>query len=191
MNSRLAFGNASLLGAFICLLGAPLGHGSDIVVAGKVRHEAVLKAGNAAATTYEVTTERYIVEAGPANVGSMIILDNDLVQSLCRDKDGCYAVLQMVNWDAAGQPGNVASRTAQLFLSETSEWWRLADLDIAGLDDNNSISDWSIFDCFFSDAETGGGDNVRSDEAAGFGLLNTEGGSYSDATTTCRLLLSD
>lgn len=191
MENWLSFFGVSLFAAFIALVIAPLGHGSDVVVAGKVRHEAVLKLGNAAATAYEVTTERYIVEAGPASAGILVPLDHDLVTALCRDKDGCYFVLQMLNWEAAEQPGNVASRTSHLFLSETAGWWRLADVDIGGQDDNDVSSDWSSWDCFFSDSETAGSSNQRFDTAPGFGLLNVAGGSYSDATTICRVMLID
>ena len=192
MDSRLAFASASLLAAFITLLPtAPPVHASDIVVKGKVHHDAVYKAGNAAATSYEVTTERYIVEAVPANVGSVVALDHALVQALCRDKDGCYLVLQMVNWDSGGQPGNVASLSAHLFLSEDSNWWRLSDVHVDGLDSNDTPQEWTVYDCYFGDAETAGNSNQRFDAGPGFGLLNIAGGSFSDDTTTCRVLLSD
>lgn len=95
----------------------------------------------------------------------------------------------MINWDGTGQ---IASRTARLFLSETNTAWRFADHDTSGIDSNAAIQEYAVFDCYFTDAETPtGAPNGRTDAAAGFGLLNIAGGLYSDATTTCRVVMID
>jgi hypothetical protein len=98
----------------------------------------------------------------------------------------------MINWDSPGQPGAAASRTDRLFISETSRWWRFSNIDITGLDNNALANDFSAYDCYFSDAETySGAVNGRNDSGIGFGLLNLAGGNYSDATTTCRVIIID
>lgn len=158
---------------------------------GNVTVQAVLQTDDALPATYPVSTLRYIVEATPGMVGEVLELDHDIVESLCRDKDGCEVSIQLVNWDAGGQPGNVASRTTRLFLSETSRWWRMSDIDITGFDDDDGPHQWDVFECIFTDAETyGGSQNARLDSAPGFGLLNQVGGN-SDANTTCRAVLTD
>lgn len=131
------------------------------------------------------------MEAGPADVGTVKPLDVPIVDQLCRDDDGCQVTLQMVNWDAVNQPGNVASRSVRLFISQTSRWWRTSS-DIFGLDVDSTLDDFILFDCYLTDAETPtAGANQRADTNAGFGLLNVAGGSYSDATTTCRVAIED
>ena len=159
---------------------------------GNITFQAVLQTNDELPEAYEVSTLRYIVEATPGMVGEVLELDHDIVESLCRDKDGCDVTLQMVNWDGPGQPGSVASRTARLFLSETSGWWRMADTDLTAIDDDDNTNDWFYGDCYFTDAETyGASANTRLDSAPGWGLLNVAGGSFSDANTTCRVVLTD
>jgi hypothetical protein len=149
----------------------------------------VLKVDLAAPTTFAVTGERYVVEATAASVGQVVPLDHALVQSLCRDKDGCEVTVSMINWDGAGQS---ASRTERLFLSETGGGWRFANIDVFGVDAASGSQDHAVFDCYLSDAETYTGvPNGRADAGAGFGLLNTAGGGYSDITTTCRVVIID
>ncbi len=161
-------------------------------VEGEIRAQGVLKVGTAAPTSYSISTQRYVVEAPPSVVGQVIPLDVGLVDALCRDKDGCLVTLQMVNWDSAGHPGAVASKEERLFLSETSGWWRFTNNDVAGLDGNASLCEWPVFDCVFTDAESyTGTPNGRTDAGPGFGLLNLAGGSYSDTTTTCRIVIQD
>ncbi len=165
---------------------------TELDVAGTVQSEAVLKSGTAAPTSYKITTRRYIVEAPPSSVGVVVKLDNSIMDDLCRDKDGCDITIQMVNWNTS-QPGNVASRYfRKFFVSESSRWWRIADYDTASLDNNGGIGEWSAWDCYFTDAETSTStSNGRADNAAGFGLLNVKGGSYSDSTVTCRVVIED
>ncbi|MCZ7687645.1 MAG: hypothetical protein M5U28_56460 [Sandaracinaceae bacterium] len=138
-----------------------------------------------------MSERRYVVEAPPANVGRVIPLDVAIVDALCRDYDGCDVTVSMINWSASGEPGNVASRNERLFISETSRWWRFANNDVSGFD-GTTIQEWSPWDCYFGDAETfTGSTNGRSDAGPGFGLLNVAGGSYSDATVTCRVTIED
>jgi hypothetical protein len=159
--------------------------GADLV------HNAVWKVNNNAPTLYAVSEKRYIVEATPASVGVVVTMDNTLTDQLCRDKDGCEVTLQMVNWDVGNFPGLAASRTERLFISETSRHWRFSNIDVSGLD-NNATHEYSVFDCYFTDAENYTGvPNGRLDSANGFALLNIAGGAYSDATTTCRVIMID
>jgi hypothetical protein len=151
---------------------------------------AILQVGTSPLTTYPVSGERYIVEAPPSSVGSVVPLDVPLVNSLCRDKDGCYVTVQMVNWNG---DGNVATRSERFFISQTSGAWRFANTDIEGID-GTGFHELLIFDCLFGDAERrpmGSPPNGREDAGSGFGLLNVFGGSYSDSTTTCRVVLDD
>ncbi|MCF8462203.1 MAG: hypothetical protein K9G46_15885 [Flavobacteriales bacterium] len=160
-------------------------------VEGEIRHNAVYKLNDNAETTLEWETMEYIIEAGPSVVGRVKPMNMTLVNQLCKDKNGCNVTIQMVNWDASGQPGNVASREERLFISETSNAWRFSNNDVWGIDNNGGANEWTPWDCFFTDAETTGAGNARSDNAVGFGLLNVSGGSYSDATTTCRIVIRD
>ena len=97
----------------------------------------------------------------------------------------------MVNWDAA-RPGSVASREERLFVSETSRWWRFGNNDVSSLDGDGGVGEWRVWDCFFSDSENFTGTaNGRADTTTGFALLNVAGGTYSDARTTCRLIIED
>jgi hypothetical protein len=139
----------------------------------------------------DLSSLRYIVEAGPGQVGHVLPLDVARLDQLCRDKDGCEVTIGMVNWNAAGQPGQVASRSARLFLSESSRWWRLSN-DIDGLDGNGGLNEWAVFDCWLTDAETWTGTpNGRGDAGVGFALLNVAGGDFSDLTTICRIIIED
>ncbi len=163
-------------------------------VNGEIRHNAVLKVGAAAPVAYETSTLRYIVEAPPSSVGVVVPLDNAIVDLLCRDRDGCKVRIGMVNWDQPGQPGAVANREAQLFISETSRWWRFNDAvgEPSGADGANGVQEISSWDCYLGDAETyTGTPNGRADATVGWGLLNCAGCSYSDATTTCRVVIED
>lgn len=168
---------------------AGVASGSDVVVAGRVRHQGVIHESGSS-STFETTTERYVVVAGSADVGTVVALDHELVQSLCADVDGCAVVFQMVN-KFGSQPGNVHSETAHLFLSETSSWWRLST-GVAGQDDNDATSQWDsteVDECRFTDAESPAGTNTALDSLPGFGLLNLSGGTTDG--NSCRLMLSD
>jgi hypothetical protein len=172
------------------LLIAPAG-GTLVDVNGELRSDGIRLVGTGAPTTYEVSMRRYVVDSTPATVGRVIPLDSTLVDALCRDIDGCNVTVSMINWDASGQPGNVASRQERLFISATSRWWRFANNDVAGFD-GTTVQEWQPWDCYFGDAETyTGTTNGRADATAGFGLLNVAGGTYSDATVTCRVTIED
>jgi hypothetical protein len=137
---------------------------------------------------YDISTRRYVVEVGPNLVGTVVKLDNDLLNLLCRDEDGCRMTIVMINWDGLG---NYASRTYQLHLSETSTKWRFSD-DSQGSDADGVASDQYAWDCHFTDAETSlDASNGREDRTAGFGVLNWKGGDFSDVNTTCRFIFED
>jgi transposase-like protein len=150
------------------------------------------QSGPGAPTPYEVSLDRFVVEARVADVGSVVAIDQSAITRLCGDIDGCPFTISMVNW--AGD-NRVASRSGTLFLYQGgSASWRL-ELnagDIEGTDSTSGVNEVSAWDCFFGDAETSTGtNNERSDTRAGFGLLNCRGCNYSDATTSCRMVFRD
>lgn len=152
--------------------------------------DAIYQKGNAPATTYNFGIQRYIIDAPPSEVGKVVKIDKNIMNELCEDKDGCYVTVSMINWDA-NQDNNIASRTFQLFLSETSKWWR-GSTDTAGRDDDAVTNEFSPWDCYFTDAEESTNtNNGRKDDAEGWGLLNCKGCSYSDTLVTCRVILQD
>ena len=169
---------------------SPITLDGEVVVNGTVRHRGVLQQGNNALATYELTTERYLVEARPIDgAGFVIVLDHDIVVALCRDKDGCEVSLQMVNWDESGA---VASTTKRLFLSETSNRWSLSDTNLDALtDDDDVIQSWQAHDCVFTDGETMDELNFALDSNVGFSLINLYQGTHSDEDTTCRMVFLD
>lgn len=82
----------------------------------------------------ESSTSR--VRTGTANS-----IDVGLIDSWCRDKDGCLVI-----WDRAGHPGAVGGRAKRLFLTETSDWWRFTNNDVEGLDGKAKHSEWPVMD---------------------------------------------
>lgn len=146
---------------------------------------------NGSLTSYEVSTGRYVREATPTMVGTVQPLDPTLVNALCRDDDGCGFTIAMVNWDSTG---SVASRSGRLFLSQSTNAWRLevAGSDFLGTDANGAMDQYAAWDCYFGDAQQATDtNNGRSDSGTGFGFLNCRGCDYSDTMTTCRLILID
>jgi hypothetical protein len=138
------------------------------------------------------TGGRYVVSAPPAQVGRVVPLDSARMDQLCRDEDGCEVTVQMVNWAPVAQPGNVASRSQRLFVSQNSRWWRFSNVDVDGGDGNGVLNEWATWDCIFTDAETYTGvANGRADPGIGFALLNVAGGDYSDTAVTCRIVVED
>lgn len=124
---------------------------------------------------------RYMTWAMPQHVGTVIPLDNALVERLCKDRDGCNLTLMQLD----GSSRVVNARTTRLFISMYDGIWRLADLDIGGTDGDGTASFFTAWSCTFTDAETSLGIlNGMTDAASGFGLLNTSG--YG-----CRLILED
>ena len=77
-------------------------------------------------------------------------------------------------------------------LSYTGSWWRISERDTEGKDNNGATNELSAWDCYFTDAESStNSSNGRADNAPGFGLLNAKGGSYSDSSTACVLIVED
>ena len=164
---------------------------SNVQVTGTVSHEGVYQLGSNTPTTYDISVQRYIVDAAPANVGVVVPLDQNLMVGLCRDKDGCDVTLAMINWDGTS---NAASAVLHLFLSEANARWRFSDDagSPSGLDGDNVTAEILLYDCYLTDAELSlGSANQRQDAVLGFGLLNCSGCAYSDVTTTCRVVISD
>jgi hypothetical protein len=190
-------GTSTLANSALVESGGKLGVGvtspaEAVDVAGNVQTQATLTVDGGTPTSYPVTTKEYIVEATPAMVGRLIPLDTTIVEALCRDKDGCDVVLQMLNWDAAGKPGLSTTRRGFMHVSETSRWFRYFEGGGDLLDGNNSVDEIGQYDCILTDAEIAADfNNGRYDVGAGWGLLNFKGGSYSDTTTTCRLVVKD
>lgn len=143
-------------------------------------------------TNRKIYTEAFI--AGVVGGVGSYLSDPTLIDQLCKDNNGCTLTLEMVNW-ATSEPGNVASRQAKLFVSETSDWWRLTaagNVDISGKDNDGAMVDWCAWDCCFTDAERSTDtNNGKTDAGKGFGLLNFKGGVYSDTTTNCKLIVED
>lgn len=171
--------------------GAP---SATLDVNGETRSNDILKVGTAAPVAIERSHQRYIVEAPPASVGVVVPLDSAITDRLCRDRDGCEVSIAMVNFDQPGQPGNVAHRQMRMYASETSRWWRFSDNvgEPSGIDGSSGVQEIRAWDCFFGDAETYTGTvNGRADATVGLALLNCAGCDYSDATTTCRVVIED
>jgi len=170
------------------LLVAPAG-GTLVDVNGELRSDGLIQVGATSPGTYELSTRRYIIEAPPANVGRVVPIDNTILEALCRDADGCQTTIAMVNWDGTG---TIAARSERLFLSTGTRAWRVSNNDVSGTDSNGGINEWTPWDCYLTDAETWTGTaNGRADPGVGWALLNVQGGSYSDTTTTCRVIFED
>jgi len=172
---------------------SPIVLDSDVQVTGTVGHKGVYQLGTNTPTTYDVTVQRFVVEVPAENFGVVIPLDHARVESLCRDIDGCEVALQMLNWQPANPTGEVASRTARLFLSQgAAAVWRFSDTDVSGLDGGDGVDEFVAWDCYFGDGETyGGSANSRLDSGPGFGLLTVLGGSFPSEHKVCRVAITD
>jgi hypothetical protein len=151
-----------------------------------------------------VNLSRYVVTAPAATVGFGQGIDVARLYEYCADEDGCQLVMQMSNYDAVNEPGVAGSRTGRLSISPvSSSHWRysgeLADPDgigsVGGTDASGSTESWRVWDCVLTDGEFV---NVFTGEIGDFGqgftlinLSDVEGGSDPDATTECRLTISD
>jgi hypothetical protein len=145
------------------------------------------KINDAAAIVSTTTKIRYHIEATKAKVRNTVPLDMNIVNSLCKTDSGCYVTVGMRNWTSAAYPGLTASLGPyKLFLSKTSNWWRVSDTDTAGLDNNNTATNIiSAFnDCLFTDGNYLNG--AAADNTVGFGLLNWNS-TYNDANMVCTL----
>lgn len=175
-----------------------LSGGSIVDVNGQVTERATYTA-DGVTSAYTVSKERYIVESSSTTVGVVQQLDHTIVTRLCQDLDGCDITIGMVNWSPS-EPGNVASLQFRLFYSQTEQsgsyWWRTTDTanntHFEGKDGDGSLEQLTVYDCFLVDAETStNSSNGRLDNNPGFGLLNAAGGSYSDVSVTCRVIIED
>ncbi len=185
LGSAAISGNATINGN----LGIGVAPTVRLQVAGEIVSEGLYKVGDAAATTYAQSLRRYVVDAPPSLVGQVVAIDYNVMSALCRDFDGCDVIIVMMNWFG---DGNIASRQERLFLSTTSNRWRFANNDVEAVDANSGTNEWTAWDCYLTDAETRvSSSNGRSDNALGWGLLNVVGGSYSDSTTVCRVVIED
>jgi hypothetical protein len=135
-------------------------------------------------------TTPYTIEATKLTVLNTVPLNISVVNQLCRDKDGCEVTLGMRDWKSNEQPGNVASKGPyRLFLSQTSQWWRLSNTDTAGTDANGKVEHiLKAWDCFFTDGEYTGG--TGTDKSVQLGLLNWNK-AYNDPNMVCTLTIRD
>jgi hypothetical protein len=193
---RTASYTTTVAALFLCLSSPGVSQQSgDLVVSGKLNHRAVLDLPGDADGTVELSAARYIFEVPPSKVGVVQELDQELVESLCRDLEGCRITLQVVNWNTFDAPGGVMSRTSRLVLSETSGQFRFDESSsLMGEDGDEAELVFELQDCKFTDGEVSTGDNGYFDDDVGFGLLNCKNGGpcfLSDTTTTCRVVLVD
>lgn len=135
--------------------------------------------------------QRLIVDATPAVVGQAVPIDYSSLVAICGDDDGCPFTISMINFDGTG---SAATRDGVLFLSQSSNQWRLElnGSDVEQTDSNNSVGEVSAWDCYFGDFNLSTDtNNGRADTNLGFGLLNCKGCNYSDTTVTCRMVFRD
>lgn len=100
------------------------------------------------------TAGKYHLEATKSTVNSTIPVDMTTVNALCKDGDGCDITVGMKDWDNA-QVGMIASRGPyKLYMSKTSNAWRVSNSDAQGNDGNGSVEHiLSAWDCYFTDAQ--------------------------------------
>jgi hypothetical protein len=142
--------------------------------------------GGGSSGTYNYGVKSYVFDSTPSSVGVVRALNNSKVNSLCADIDGCLVTIAMINYDGSGL---IASREERLFVNGNA--WRFSN-DISGQNNNGNVQEWKVWDCIFTDAETStGSNNERADNNGRLGFLNVKGGSHSDSTTTCRVVIRD
>lgn len=122
------------------------------------------------------------------------MIPSNLFDAYCRDLDGCKLTIGMQNNEPVNKPGLRTTREARFYKSATSNWWILStstDIDIIGFDGDTVDTGWGVFDCVFTDAQTGVNTvNGRSDGTPGFGFLNSKGG-WDDSSVACILIIED
>jgi hypothetical protein len=140
-------------------------------------------------------TSPYAIELGRLTVdavtpGLVVPINMAALNALCRDDDGCQYTMSMVNWQ--NNDGVAASRSGTLFLSQSSNGWRLeqAGNDVQGVDSNGGINELSNWDCYLTDADNSA-QNSRADTTVGFGFFNCAGCTYADTQTFCRMVFRD
>ena len=108
------------------------------------------------------------------------------MNEFCKDEDGCTVTLAVKDWD--NTVGLVSSQGPyKLFLSRTTNVWRISDLNADGTDNANSAQNILVFSshCAFSDAENA---QTGVDNAIGFSLYRASG---SIPSKTCILDIED
>ena len=191
------------------IMGSNIGIAPVVISSGTVyAAQAIYQSGRGASeqVLYADSVNRYIVEAPAADVGRVVPLNPAIVSNFCRDKDGCTVSIQMINWDTMNYPSLVSNREERLFIAEedvagilpSRTWWQIQGTTengyARGLDGDSVTHEWRVWDCILTDAENStDSSNGRTDNAGqgGFGLLNVSGGSFSDITTMCRVVLFD
>jgi hypothetical protein len=115
----------------------------------------------------EVNMSRYkaTVADPPGLPGTTLVVDNAILNDLCRDDDGCSVTLRLETASV------IDAYTNHLFFSESSLRWKGAPASPCAnfcVDGNGfggplmGIGDGSNYSCIFSDGEdTGGGDLVE------------------------------
>lgn len=149
-----------------------------------------------AGSTYKETLAKTVYPAygGEPFVGIVRSVSENAIRQYCGDIDGCLMTISMWNYDWFNRPYQTASREERFFYnaSSTLGWWRFANNDLEGRNNDGIVHEWGVWDCYFTDAETSIGiNNGRADSNRDFGLLNVRGGSYSDTSTDCYLTMRD
>lgn len=144
-------------------------------------------------SAYTIDNGRYHLEATKAFEGTTLPLDMEIVRELCQDDDGCTVTISMRDWDPS-QPGNVLSRPpVKLFMSQTSNWWRISPAvnvpATSGNDGDGIVGDHILhaWSCDFTEQESI--DYIKTDNEVGFGLLNWT--QISDPNMVCALTIDD
>lgn len=141
---------------------------------------------------YSITSERYVMDLKPADVGVAQPLDASIVDRLCRDIDGCELTIGMYNLS-----GSVFTRSGKLFYSEVSEWWNFVNnngTETYGTNSDSAVTNLNYYWCYFGDFDTSiNNNNGITDTGHGFGFLNATGGTgaYTDGVKSCRLIIQD
>lgn len=157
-------------------------------VNGSIQYRGVKQINNNL-STYNVKVKRYYVEATNSHELDTIPLQMNIVNQLCRDEDGCAVIIGMKNW-SDDRPGEVASvGPFRLFLSQTSNWWRLSNTNAEGVDgDGTATHVLNAWDCYLTDGEYV--DGVATDSSVQLGLLwwNNQ---FPNPNKVCILIIED
>ncbi len=171
----------------------------DLVVNGSWNAGAILDTGDSngganTRSTYPVDIRRYTVQA-PDNGASpdTVPVDPEIVESFCRDEDGCWVSLYMRHFDANDTMAGVTARHLSLGpVVNNKQYWDLRDSNSnhsVGTDNDGGTQHLlNIYNaCFLTDGEYVNG--ASTDTNQGFGLLNWFG-AY-DGPMTCVLIIED
>jgi len=149
-------------------------------------------------TTYPMNVNRYVVEAkDDGSAPDSVPVDDQLLQELCKDADGCSIRIGMRGWDSSNKGSQLLTLIGTYHFSfvdrpNGTRYWRRTNVDGAGFEgvDKNGAYNHVLqaFDCYFTDASYTSGS--PSDNAVGFTLLNWHD-NYLDTNMVCVLTVED